>query len=216
MLVAVTDKLTFDDFLDLVLSGLYELDESAPGELFDVNEIAAAVRAIGETIPENWPSDAVKLLDDEGWIIGLRAFGGVAEGRLTGAGRLEVERRRAAALQKPERAERGLASSSTVLIISGSGNQVAVGVEGSVVQTALSQDVRNEALARVSELDATIRRDEALTRLEREELLADVSSVRHQLEKQKPNTNAAVALLEPLANVASISNSVASLIGLLT
>jgi hypothetical protein len=83
----MAEQVTFHEFLDLVLTALYELDQSEPDELFDVNEIAAAAsKRLEQEIPENWAFDAVKVLDDLGLIVGLRAFGGVAEGSLTGAG----------------------------------------------------------------------------------------------------------------------------------
>jgi hypothetical protein len=214
------DRLTFEEFLDLVLSALYDLEESQPGELFDVNEIsAAASRELDQEIPEGWAFDAVKLLDDQGLIVGLRAMGGVAHGSLTGAGRLEVERRRQRerdeALRQAEPPPEDAAHGAVNVHVEGTGHQIAIGVQGSVVQTSVSVETQAEALALLSEIELAIRRDDELTGSDQTELLADVAATRSQIEKRKPNTKAAIALLEPLSQVATISGPVLKLIELL-
>lgn len=192
-------RLDFTEFMEFVLARVYELDETVgSGGFHDVNEIAAE---LAEPVPENWPSEVVESLKDRGLIAGYRAFGGEAGATLTGEGRLFVER---AAREKESVVWEYRERPSNIVIVSGSGHQVAVGNEGDVSQTSINADVREEVRTLLGQIEEALLEDESLDEDERADALADVRAAQGQFEKREPNRQAVLALLGPLSKLASV------------
>jgi hypothetical protein len=205
----VARKLNFTEFAEFLLARLYEYDQEEPGGQFNAREIAAELQ---EPVPEMWPSDAVKALDDRGLIHGIRAMGGEAWALMTGDGRMFVEEQ---AKERDTVVHEYRERPSNLVFVTGTGHQVAVGTEGSVVQTLLSPETREEIVGLLDAVAETIRDDPSFSDEDRPELLADVEVVRGQLEKREPNRKAIVALLDPLSKMAAISGPVIKIIELL-
>ena len=105
---------------------------------------------------------------------------------------------------------------SNFVIVSGSHNQVAVGVEGDVHQTSVQAGVPQEAFDLLDQIEQGIAADQMLEAQEREHALTDVRAARDQLQRKEPNKRAALGLLDPLAKIATVGGFVAKLVTLLS
>jgi hypothetical protein len=114
---------TFTEFVNFVLTRLYELDGQASTWVgVDVEKLA---EELPEPVPSRWPLDAVDVLRARG----LASAGDVDQvvgASISGEGRLHVEREGLI-----EQYGRG---STNIVYVTGSGNTVAVDVDGSVTQ----------------------------------------------------------------------------------
>jgi hypothetical protein len=105
---------------------------------------------------------------------------------------------------------------SNFVFVSGSGHQVAVGVGGDVTQTAVPAAIPEDVWRLLEQIETGVADDPSLRDDDRADALADVRMVRLQLERPKPNRRAAVALLDPLAKLATVGAFVAKLVALLS
>jgi len=132
----MAERLRFTDFVDIVLARLYELD-NGEGEFRDTREIAAQLK---ESVPDWWPDEAVKVLNDRGYVDAALAFGS-AEAVITGAGRIAVEEQER---DRSSTIHEYIAHPANFVLVTGSGNQVVVDSQG-VAQTLGGGQARSSA-----------------------------------------------------------------------
>jgi hypothetical protein len=199
----MTETLTFTAYCDLVLARLYEAEREAernPGTpaVINVDDLMADITEQG--VPEGWAWDAAA------WIIN-QGFGHdyltdqTATTALTPDGRIYVE------------AERGTGiigryhQGSQFVVVTGDGNQVAVG-HGQTVTQAIQGDLSKEEISDLlDEAETALQADTTLTNTDRQDALADVTSMRTQIAKAAPNRQALTALAAGLASVASLADT---------
>jgi hypothetical protein len=204
----VAEQLSFTEFADFVLARLYELGSSPDGHLHDVREIAGELKA---PVPDDWPAEAVSVLESRGYVVGALAFQGAAEASILGEGRLYVEGKAHETKVIDEYRERP----SNFVVVSGSGHQVAVGVAGDVTQFRLADDDREELLRLLDEIVSRLEVEPSLAVEERVAYLADIDATRSQIARATPNLKAAASIIEPLGSVAAISELVIAALRLL-
>lgn len=201
-------RLTFSEFIDLLLTRLYELEQAEGGGVFyDLNEIADELKA---EVPSQWVYDAGRVLETQGLARCLFAMGGYSAGMITGEGRLFVEQQRGSGIIREYRS-----APENFVVVSGSGNQVTVGTRGNVHQSVSVETERRPAFDLLDEIQRLIESDVSLSDTEKSDLLADVDVVRGQLKKREPNLPAVAAILDPLSRITSLAGSIANLINLL-
>jgi hypothetical protein len=204
----VAEQLTFTDFVELVLARLYDLSGNE-SVFIDVDEITAELNA-----PETWAFDAVQYLDERGYVKAALAFASSAA-LITGAGRMHVEEKQREADSITHQYRERPQIVQNFVSVSGSGHQVAVGVEGDVTQTSLAPETRDEILRLLVDIEAGIGSAEELSPSERGEYLADVETVRAQLKKREPNKMAISTVLTPLTQIAAIAGPVLEVLHML-
>jgi hypothetical protein len=199
---AVARKLSFTDFSEFILARLYDLDQTErSGEYIDIREIAAELK---EPVPHRWPADALTTLRDQGLADGVLAGGSTVEGFITGHGRLYVEEREREEGVIREYRERP----SSIVVVSGTGHQVAVDTRGNVQQTSINIDVPAEVWSLLNQIEGTLAGDDSLDPAERETAIEEVRIARSQLQKPEPNKRAAAAILDPLAKFSAVAGFV--------
>lgn len=121
--------MNFTEFVDFVLLRLYELDaEVSHWAGVDVEKLAAELR---EPVPPRWPADAVEYLRTRG-LAGGGETDQIVGASITGAGRMYVEgRQHETSMIEDYRAQPG-----NFVIVTGSGNTIAVDTQGDVSQGA--------------------------------------------------------------------------------
>lgn len=199
--------LRFTEFVELMLARLAEADRERPGEFVDLVLLAEELR---QDFPLKWIFDARDALEDRGLVQSVKVFGRTAPAMLTAQGRLHIERGNDSDIISEYKEHR-----SNFVIVSGSGHQVAIGVEGDVRQTAVHVGVPREAFDLLDRIEQEIAADQMLDRDERESAIEDVRSAREQLQRKEPNKRAALALLDPLSKIAAIGGFVAKIVSLL-
>lgn len=134
-----------------------------------------------------------------------------AVARLTGEGRLFVERGGTTGVIDEYRQH-----PNNFVVVAGSGNQVAVGVEGSVTQTSVDAGIPLEVWELLDQIESGIQSAAGLTSSERENALSDLATAREQLRREEPNRRAALAVLDPLAKISAVAGFITKVIELLT
>jgi hypothetical protein len=207
--MAVSARLKFTHFVELILARLYEREQSGDsGSFAELNEIA---RDLKVPIPEDWVFDAGKVLEARGLAEVHYFMGGGCIARLTGEGRMYVEEERGTGVIKEYHDNPG-----QFVVVVGERNQVAVaGAGSSTTQTVGVPEERRPAFELLNRIKQAIDRENSLSEREKGELRGDVEAVESQLRKREPNRAAIAALLEPMSQIASIAATVASLIKLL-
>jgi hypothetical protein len=205
--VVNAERLTFTEFLDLCLVRVAEADAANPGGMVDLFKVNADLRV---PVPEEWVYRAARLLDDYGYVKSFPVSGPVADVILTGDGQLYVEQGGDTDVIEEYQRE----PSQFVVNISGEGHTVAFSQSGDVSQSV--REETNEILVLVSQIDAALDADGALSPEERAGFKTDLEAVRAQLQKPEPNRRAITALLEPMSNVSSVGSFVAQLLSMLT
>ena len=207
MVVASDQTLKFSEFVNLVLAQLYEWDRQKSGAFFNLNAVSKGLR---QQVPQQWVFDAAKVLQARGLVQAIFAFGGFCQASLTGEGRLYVEEEQGFVKQIHESPQHYF------LNVSGSNNQVVVGSNPQDVQQHMTvEESRRPAFSVLDEIEETLNKDSTLEPASKADLLADLDAVRKQLRKREPNRPALAALLQPMAQVATIAGHVATLIKLL-
>jgi hypothetical protein len=201
-----TTEVSFREFVELMLARLAEADRDHPGTWVDMFPLAEQLR---QNVPDDWVFEAREVLENRSLVSPLKVLGRTAPARLTGEGRLFVEDGGSTGIIEEYRQ-----APSHFVIVSGSGHNVAVGNQGDVTQTSLERNVPGEAWTLLDEIEQSLEQA-GLSDRDRREALEDVRTARLQLERPQPNKSAAIALLDPLAKIASVGNFVTRLVGLL-
>jgi hypothetical protein len=202
----VEAKTTFSRFIDLLLARLYDLQQAHPGEFINLDEVAAE---LVEKVPENWVFEAAKVLKSRGLIDAIFTFGGV-HAQMSGSGMLFVEQESTPVIREYHANPEHFVQHVNV---SGANAQVIVGRDQSgLSQTSTIEREREWAFRLVDEMRNKLEADPSLDNRERDELKADLDSIKSQLSRRSPNRPALAALLEPLSHVTSIASHVATLI----
>ena len=191
--------MTFTEFVDFVLVRLYELDREHGSNWvgFDVDEIAAELR---EPVPRGWVADAIEVLRHRG-LAGAGQTDQVMGASISGEGRLYVEGRQ----HQTEVIEEYRREPTNFVFVSGTSNQVAVGVHGEVIQVSVPAATREQALALVGELRERLQTDDILDPTVRSEALDDVDAIEGQFQRKRINKTAVTALLGEVAQVATVT-----------
>jgi len=200
--------LTFGEFVELILARLAEADREEPGTWIDMFPLAEQLRA---NVPDDWVFQAQDVLENRGLVNPLRVLGRTAPARLTGEGRLYVEAGGDTGIINEYRQQ-----PSNFVFVSGSGHQVAVGVEGGVTQTSVQAGVPPEVWELLDQIEQSLTAADELDERQRAHAVLDVQTARAQLERPEPNKRAALALLDPLAKLAAVGGFVQQLIALLS
>lgn len=201
-------KLTFSQFIDLILVRLYEYENNQPGGFLNLGKI---VNELKFEVPYNWVFDAGKILEGRGLAHVLFALGGTAMARISGEGRLYVEDEQGTGIIKDYNKDKG-----TFVYVSGKNNQVNVGnVNSDINQKITIKEERKPVFDLLDKIEEKLRSEDLVTKDELNDLLTDLASLRTQLEKKEPNKNVIAALLEPLSNITSIAGHVSDLINYL-
>jgi hypothetical protein len=191
---AVAEELTFTRFTELMLARTYEAEKaSGANMMFSVHEL---MDDIAQQVDDQWPWQAAQYLSDAGLVeaaIGL----GNAQVALTPQGRVFVEAEETDVI-------RDYRHSGQLVFVLGDGNQVAVG-HGQTVEQASGSFSKEEALELLDEADERLE-SSSLSDAERSETLADVDTVRKQLQKQNPNRAVIRAVLPALRAVDTIAD----------
>jgi hypothetical protein len=203
-----TQDLNFTQFVDLMLARIAEVDREHPGTWVEMFPLAEELQ---QNVPENWVFDARDVLESRGLVKPLKVLGRTAPARLSAQGRLYVERGGDTGIIAEYQQHR-----SNFVIVSGTGHQVVVGVDGDVSQTSVGSGIPSEAWTLLEHIERSLRNDDSIGAREREDALSDVGTARAQLERPEPNAHAAIALLDPLTKLSAIGESVAKLIALLS
>jgi len=202
------EQLSFTEFVELMLARIVEADRQEPGAYVDMIPLADELR---QDIPIDWVFDAREALELRGLVDPMKVIGRIAPAKLTGEGRLYVEQGGDTGVIDEYRQH-----PSNFVIVSGTGHQVAVGVQGDVSQSSGDAGVPEEVWELLDAIEEKLRADTSLDQRAREDALSDVTMARAQLERPEPNKRAALALIDPLAKVAAIGEFVARLGGLLS
>lgn len=206
----MAESLTFTDFVEFVLVRLYDLDS---GELsfIDVDAIAAELKGV----PPTWAADAVQFLDQQGYVKAALAFAS-SQAIITGAGRMRVEQKQREADSIAHRyREHPQEIVQNFVTVMGTGHQVAVGVKGDVSQTSITPGERDEILRLLADIALGIGDTDELSPSERGDVLADLDTVRAQLQKREPNRTAIAAVLTPLVQIATVAGPVLEVLHML-
>ena len=202
---------TFSQFIDLLLARLYDAQRQNPGGMIDLNEIAADLK---ESAPEDWVVDAARVMQARGLADCIISYG-ACRARLTGEGMLFVEEERGTGAIRQYRQEPGQFFQH--VSVTGTGNQVVLGTGQKEISHSSSVEHEREPVFRVlGEIEVAIKHEGSLGPAEREDLLADLASLRQQLRKREPNQSAIAALLAPMSHIATVATRVATLIKMLT
>lgn len=199
--------LTFGEFMELILARLVEADREEPGTWVDMLPLAEQLKA---NIPDDWVFDAREALETRGLVNPLKVLGRTALARLTAEGRLFVEAGGNTGIINEYRQQ-----PSNFVFVSGSGHQVAVGVEGDVTQTSVQTGVPHEVWKLLDQIEASVANADDLDDEQRHNAIKDILVAREQLQRPVPNKAVAVALLDPLAKLATVGGFVAKVITLL-
>lgn len=200
------ETLSFSAFVELVLVRVAEADRVEPGEYHDLFELVEFLRL---EVDDEWVYDAGKILDDRGLVTWLKVLDRPTNVRLTGEGRLYVERGGDTGVIRQYERQPSL----FVVNVTGEGHNVAVSQTGAVSQ--VSNRETNELLVLVEEIERELERDDSLSAEDKAGFRTDLDAVRGQLLKPEPNRKALRSLLEPMAGIASVGSFVTSLLEIL-
>jgi len=200
----MAEKLTFTAYTDLVVARLYEIEQNGERPLANVVELMADLDGV---VPDEWPWEAAMHLVKTGLAHDFLSMGS-PEVQLNANGRLRAEGG-AGIIGDYQR-------SSQVVLVYGDANQVAVGHGQTVTQTMSGDFSKEEVSELLDQAEAVLEADTTLTDTEREDALADVTSMRAQIAKAAPNRQALTALATGLASVASLADIADKLLHLLS
>src|SRR3954462_8063428 len=111
-----------------MLARIAEADRAQPGSYPDMVTLAEEIR---QDIPIEWIFDARDALEGRGLVSPMKVIGRTAPAKLTGEGRLFVEQGGDTGVIDDYRQH-----PNNFVVVSGTGHQVAVGVEGDVRQNS--------------------------------------------------------------------------------
>ncbi len=206
------EKLTFSQFLDLLLVRLYELEmEQGADRFFDLHQINSTLQ---RPLPDQWVLDAGNVLASRGLVQEAFTFDGL-DARIAGEGRLLVEEKKDQQRSIVKRyydnpqdfVNKSVVDSQNV-IAAGSGN-------ARVTSQSDFRRADGPGLRLLEEIRTTLESDHAISAEKKQAALEDVQLVRQQLERREPNRTVLAAVLQPLSQIASIAGHVASLIRLI-
>jgi hypothetical protein len=198
--------LKFSQFVDLLMTRLYELDHQQGDRFYDLNALAAQIR---EAIPPGWVFDAGKVLQTRGLAECLFTYGGI-QAQLTGEGRLYVEEGRGITKEVSDHPENYF----NVTVI-GDSNQVAAVHGQSAATQSQTLKERAPAFRVLQEIERTLNSDQSLDGPRKLEAGTLLNLLRIQLEKEEPDRSLVGALLDSLGRTSSIAGVVANLVKIL-
>jgi hypothetical protein len=199
----MAQQLTFSRFADLLLARTYE-HEQREGAMrhFDTRDLMSDLVGIVE---DAWMWQAVEFLARQGLLDALTSDQGGARVNLTPEGRVFVEQEQSPTI-------RDYRNSAQIVVVTGDGNQVAVGHGQTVQQSGTFE--KEEALELLDELEERLQASD-LPGPERADALADVETIRTQMKKEKPNLaviKMTVAALSAIGAVADIAERIGRVI----
>jgi hypothetical protein len=205
-MATATTRLTFSQFIDLLLARLYDAELQGDGGFTDLNALA---RELKMQFPRDWVIDAAQVMQARGLADCLITFGG-CEARLTGQGRLFVEQPKSPGIIEEYRKDP--AEFVRQVNVTGNGNNVIIATHaGGTTQTSTIEQERQPAFQLLGEIQDRLDHDDSLGKSERQDLLSDIESLRAQLHKREPNRHVLAALLTSFSQIASIAGLVATL-----
>jgi hypothetical protein len=195
---------SFAKLVDYLLWSVYVREQAHPeaaGAFFDLRESA---KVLDEPPPPQLVYDAARVLETQGLIRAIFALGGYAAAALTGEGRLKVERE---------------------LADEGGGSFAEFKSQKALLQRLQAVDAEPESEPdpedeRAPIFDALEHLSAAIGNLpsgheEKQDLLADVETMRVQLRKHEPNAEVIAGLLEPMRRHRGLASPVSQIIALL-
>jgi hypothetical protein len=201
-MASVPERLTFTRYTDLVLARLYEAENRVgPNQMVDVRELMSD---LGSVVPSDWAWDAAKYIVDHGLGHNFLTMGS-ATTALTPDGRVFVEAERGTGIIGEYR------SANQIAVVTGDGNQVAIGHGQQVVQTLTGDFSKEEVVELLDEAEARLASDNRLDEDARADALTDLRALRGQAEKKNPSREALRALAAGLAGVDSLADIVEKL-----
>jgi hypothetical protein len=200
----MAEELTFTKFAELVLARTAEWEkEHGSAIFFPVRDLMAD---LVPNVDQHWPWQAADVLQKRGLVQAIIPFGGDAQVMLTPEGRIFVEQEQTAVI-------RDYRNSPQIVVVTGDGNQIAVG-HGQAVQQrgAFSAE---EAIELLDEAEERLRASDLPDGV-RDDALADVETAKAQLKKEKPNLAIVKTTVEALRGVNAVADLADRLHGLLT
>lgn len=179
--------MTFTQFIDYLLWALYEQERrQGTGHYFDLNELARMLR---QPVEQQWVLDAARVLESRGLARGIFTLGGYVSAMLTGEGRLHVEDR----IGRDGAFIHELAGKPRAFVKLGDDGLAAVanGVPSIEEQRAPTLELLDSMQAA---LNAS-----PLEEDERDDVRADLATLRAQLAKREPNLGVLAGVLEPMS-----------------
>lgn len=200
-------ELTFTAYTDLALARLYELEQKT-GLTGTGIDVAKLMKDLAGDVPPGWPWDAATHIVEQGFGHDFRAQGS-PQTALTPSGRIYVERAHGVIAD--------YRSSPQIVLVTGNGNQVAIGHGQHVAQDSHVYGLAMaDILDLLDELDERIRHDPTLADQARAEALADVDVIRNQAGRENPSLAVITAVLTSLASIDGIADLVGKLQGAFT
>jgi len=191
----MAQELTFSRFAELLLARTYEREQREGAmHFFDTRELMSDLAGV---VDDAWMWQAAELVKRQGLLQALVSDQGSARVQLTPEGRVFVEQEQSPII-------RDYRNSPQMVVVTGDGNQVAVG-HGQTVQQS-GTFAKEEALELLDEAERRLQASD-LPKDERDDALADVETIRTQVKKQKPN----VAVIKTTLAALSAVNVVADL-----
>lgn len=190
------EKLTFTKYWELALARLYETEQrDGVSRPLDVRELMAEFEGV---VPDGWAWEAANEMVRQGLGEDFLSMQ-TAQTQLTAQGRMFVE------------SERGTGiigkyfSGLQIVVVTGDGNQVAVG-HGQKVEQTVGSFSKEEVDELLDQAEERLAEDEALSDEERNDVLGDIAAMRAQVGKSKPNRDVLVALASTLGGIASLAD----------
>ncbi len=202
--------MNFSDFTDFVLVVLYtteilalETEPNLADKFLPLDFIDAALR---QKYPRRWFLDAARILQARGLAESFFEIGSSGSARITGGGRILVERRRG------ERLASFRQNVANVFDMQKLDDNLKRIVNSTSSRTI--EEERSPAFSLVDQLEE-IAKTSNLSDERKIEVDADLETVRQQLRKREPNRAVMAAVLEPLASIPEFTSAVADLVQLL-
>lgn len=170
---------------------------SGTHQFADVGQLAGELR---EPVDPHWPQQAADALVQDGLAEDAR-LDQVSGAAITGRGRLYVGERE----HKTTILEDYRSHPANFVIVSGSGNQVAVGNSGNVSQVSLSPESRDQAVAIIGHTRDAVAQDVSIDEATRVDALTDIDAIEGQLHRDTVNRAVITALLSNLGSIASVA-----------
>ena len=206
--MSTTQKMTYSEFIDLLLARLYDLDRQSDGEgaFGDLNALAGQLNS---PVPPAWVADAGRVLEAQGLVRCAFGFGGTGFGEITGLGRLFVERDQGSGIIRDYKND-----PQKYFKISATGNdqQNVVGNDLKSTSEVSIENQRQPAFEALSALQEKLQEEKSLDPAEKKDMSSDLNMVRLQLKRREPNRSALAALLAPVGRVTSLAGSVGNLL----
>jgi hypothetical protein len=194
----------FRDFADYLLWSVYVRERAHPelsGVFFDLSESAAA---LDENVPSQWVFDAVRVLETRGLVRPILALGGYAGAALTGEGRLIVE----------DELTRPVGYIGRELATRPDLQQRLELLDGDGAAEPTPEEQRAPMFELLDELSLAAQQL-SVTDEEKDDLAADIESMKLQLRKHQPNVDVVMGLLERMRRYRPLSQPAARMLELL-